>query len=179
MRPSPRGARSWPGPHDRAPDVERFSGLYAANAVAVVFEDAQPVEGGDPAEMRAHAREAAVRLERMAAEFIDAASQAHRRAAELRRMAEGIDVVPAGSQEAGATRDTYPGKMLRQQFSLSVRVMGGAIVAAERLGCSRAYVDMIAAGTRRPGLETAHAIERVMGIPMQMWAFVGDTQEAA
>ena len=34
---------------------------------------------------------------------------------------------------------------------------------------SGAYVDMIMKGERSPGMRTAHAIERVFGIPMRAW----------
>lgn len=54
-------------------------------------------------------------------------------------------------------------------FRRKVIHFGGAAQTARALGCTRAYVDMIRRGTRRPGMRVAHAIERLFGIPMQAW----------
>ena len=56
-----------------------------------------------------------------------------------------------------------------ERFRQAVAGIGGSAHAAKALGCSRAYVDMIRNGTRRPGMRVAHAIERAFGIPMQSW----------
>lgn len=58
---------------------------------------------------------------------------------------------------------------IREVFLFRVRAFGGSIQSARALGISRAYVDMIAKGDRRPGMRTAYAIERVFGIPMKAW----------
>ena len=57
----------------------------------------------------------------------------------------------------------------RERFVAAVEQAGGARVVAQRLACSRSYIDMIRAGSRRPGMRVAHAIEREFGIPMQAW----------
>lgn len=60
-------------------------------------------------------------------------------------------------------------RSIEEQFRVAVAGCGGSAQAAKALGCSRAYVDMIRKGSRRPGMRVAHAIERVFGIPMQAW----------
>lgn len=58
---------------------------------------------------------------------------------------------------------------LRRTFRLAVRSMGGSAEAAKVLDCTRAYVDMLCQGKRRPGMKVAYAIERHIGITMQAW----------
>ncbi len=60
----------------------------------------------------------------------------------------------------------------REEFCRAVRCAGGSKEAARLLGCTRAYVDMVRNGGRRPGMRVAHAIERTFGIPMQSWMVV-------
>ncbi len=59
----------------------------------------------------------------------------------------------------------------RRQFARWVTVIGGSRVAAEVLGISRSYVDMIKNGARSPGLVTAHRIARQTKgvIPIEAW----------
>ena len=71
----------------------------------------------------------------------------------------------AGNEAAGRAK----GAQARETFRRQVQASGGAAATARTLGCSRAYVDMILAGSRRPGMRVAHAIERALGIPMQAW----------
>ena len=47
----------------------------------------------------------------------------------------------------------------RARFGELVRAAGGAVKVAPQLGCSRAYVDMIIAGRRSPGMKVAYATE--------------------
>ena len=61
------------------------------------------------------------------------------------------------------------GQSARERFKVAVREAGGAAKAAVLIDCSRAYVDMLVGGTRRPGLSMAYKIERVFGIAMQAW----------
>ena len=63
-------------------------------------------------------------------------------------------------------------KTAREPFQIAVRQAGGATKAAALLECSRAYVDMIVSGSRRPGLNVAFRIEKVFGIPMPDWVAV-------
>ena len=98
MRPRPAGSRQWPRRHDRAADVERLIAEHAADAVAHIFEDGLPQPGGDPAEMRANALEAAQRLKRVADQLIDAASQAQARANDL--VARAAGPMPVSDEEA-------------------------------------------------------------------------------
>ena len=57
----------------------------------------------------------------------------------------------------------------RERFVSSVREAGGSLKASSRLGCTRSYVDRTRTGQRRPGMNTAAAIEREFGIRMQDW----------
>ncbi len=57
----------------------------------------------------------------------------------------------------------------RELFRSKVRAHGGSGPTARDIGCTRAYVDMIMKGERSPGMRTAHAIERIFGIPMRAW----------
>lgn len=59
----------------------------------------------------------------------------------------------------------------RRKFRAWVDSVGGSREAAERLGISRSYVDMIRSGDRSPGLVTAYRIERLTdgAITMQAW----------
>ena len=60
-------------------------------------------------------------------------------------------------------------KSARERFIASVEKAGGSREVARMLGCSRSYVDMIRNGQRRPGMNTALAIERAFDIRMQDW----------
>ena len=66
---------------------------------------------------------------------------------------------------------------VRARFIEVVERGGGSRLVARRLACSRSYVDMLRAGSRRPGMRVAHAIEREFGIPMQAW--LDDAREGA
>lgn len=59
----------------------------------------------------------------------------------------------------------------RRRFAAWIRNVGGSAVAAERLGVSRSYIDMMKNGQRSPGLRTAERIERATdgAIPMKAW----------
>lgn len=57
----------------------------------------------------------------------------------------------------------------RARFGELVRAAGGAVKVAPQLGCSRAYVDMIIAGRRSPGMKVAYATEQLFGLRMQAW----------
>lgn len=59
----------------------------------------------------------------------------------------------------------------RKRFADWVTIVGGSRVAAETLGISRSYVDMIKNGDRSPGLVTAHRISQHTDglIPMEAW----------
>lgn len=58
---------------------------------------------------------------------------------------------------------------VREHFAFRVRKIGGTLMAASRLGCTRSHVDMIIAGTRRPSLNMAGRISDAFGIPMEDW----------
>ncbi len=64
-----------------------------------------------------------------------------------------------------------PPAATRKTFASWVTQVGGSRVAAEILGVSRSYIDMIRLGTRSPGLKTAHRIaQHTAGrIPMESW----------
>lgn len=63
-----------------------------------------------------------------------------------------------------------------ERFRRLVRRLGGAAAAARAIGCSRAYVDMIVKGSRRPGLRVVYAIEKASNgeIPMRDWMQDGE-----
>ena len=67
----------------------------------------------------------------------------------------------------------------RENFGRKVRAFGGSFRSAQALGVSRSYVDMIIKGDRRPGMRTAHAIERTFGIAMQAWVSEPEPTEPA
>jgi len=60
----------------------------------------------------------------------------------------------------------------RRQFATKVKELGGVRDVAARLGCSTAFIHFLISGKggKRPSLDTARAIEQLMGIPMQAWA---------
>ncbi len=61
----------------------------------------------------------------------------------------------------------------RRRFNAWVEEIGGSREAARLLGVSRSYVDMIRAGSRSPGLDTAYRIEVLTDEKIRMQAWVG------
>ena len=61
---------------------------------------------------------------------------------------------------------------VRDRFVSAVANRGGSTNVARELGITRAYVDMIAAGQRTPGLRVALRIEEVLGIEPREWLVV-------
>lgn len=57
----------------------------------------------------------------------------------------------------------------RARFEVAVVQAGGARAVAQQLGYSRAYIDMIRKGERRPGLRPAVCFERSFGIACADW----------
>lgn len=59
----------------------------------------------------------------------------------------------------------------REKFRALVVRLGGSTRVAKALGCSRAFIDMVRAGTRKPGLVLARRIEVASGraITMRSW----------
>lgn len=105
MIPTPKSRRTWPALDALPGDVADTIVRRAVNGIAHLQERAMPAPGGDPDEMRATALEEARRLEMVAAQLVDAASQAYRRAAELRLAAEGVRVVGEGGGGNGNGRE--------------------------------------------------------------------------
>lgn len=83
-------------------------------------------------------------------------------------------------RKASGNRAEYrrPPDSTRAQFARWITTTGGSRAAAEILGISRSYVDMIKNGDRSPGLVTAHRIaqQTAGGIPMEAW--LGDAEGA-
>lgn len=76
-------------------------------------------------------------------------------------------------KKSSRTRREYPAppEGTRKLFTRWVAKIGGSRAAAEQLGISRSYVDMMKSGTRSPGLHTAHRIAHYTSgeIPMDAW----------
>lgn len=64
----------------------------------------------------------------------------------------------------------------RAAFKRWVSEVGGSRAAAALLHCSRSYVDMIRSGDRRPGLNTAHRIERLTDGKIRMPDWLSPTE---
>ncbi len=54
-------------------------------------------------------------------------------------------------------------EMVHERFSDWVSSKGSQEAVAELIGCSQAMVSAISRGTKRPGVELVHAIERATG----------------